>query len=328
MKIVVLDGYTLNPGDLSWDTLNALGSCTVHDRTPPEETLARCAGCEAVLTNKVVLSSQHLDALPGLRYIGVLATGTNVVDVPAAAARGVVVTNVPDYSSPSVAQLTIALLLELALQVGSHSAGVRAGRWSRSKDFSYADHPLIELEGRTLGVVGYGAIGRRVADLARAMGMRVLVFTRTPPTGRDASTHPGLGRSSIEFVDLEPLLRQSHAVTLHCPLTPETRGLMTAGRLAQMRSDAVLINTARGPLVDEPALARALNSGRLAGAGLDVLSEEPPKRDHPLLTARNCILTPHIGWATGAARARLLQVAVSNLRAFLNGTPQNVVSTR
>jgi glycerate dehydrogenase len=312
----VLDGHTLNPGDLSWDPLRALGPCTLYDRTLPDQTLSRAAGHEIVLTNKVVLSACHLGQLPHLKYIGVLATGTNIVDLRAAQDRGVVVTNVPDYSTASVAQLTLALLLELALGVGSHSAGVRSGKWSRSRDFSYTDHPLIELEGLTLGVVGYGQIGRRVAALARAFGMKVRVHTRTPKPTDDGM---------IQFVALEALLRESDAVTLHCPLTEATQGLMNAKRLALMKPGAFLVNTGRGPLVEEAALADALNSGRLGGAALDVLSVEPPPEGHPLLSARNTLLTPHIGWATTAARRRLMDSVVANLRSFLAGTPVNVV---
>ncbi len=317
MNIVVLDGCTLNPGDLQWDALRTLGRCTIHDRTPAEQVLERASGHEIVLTNKVVLGASHFDSLPDLRYIGVLATGTNVVDLAAAARCGIVVTNVPDYSTASVAQLTFALLLELALHVGAHSDGVRAGRWSASKDFSYADYPLLELEGFTLGIVGFGRIGRRVAVLGQAFGMNVLVHSRTP-LPRD--------ETGMRFVSLETLFQESDAVTLHCPLTGQTRGLVNAQRLASMKPSAFLINTSRGPLVDEPALAGALEAGTLAGAALDVLSAEPPPPDHPLLSAPHCILTPHIGWATTAARRRLMEIVVTNVRRFLEGHPQNVVS--
>lgn len=317
MKIVVLDGHTLNPGDLSWDELRALGECEIHPRTPPELVTARAAGAEVVLTNKVVLDAATLAALPALRYIGVLATGYNVVDTAAARARGVTVTNVPGYSTKSVAQLTFALLLELTHHVGHHAETVRAGRWSASPDFCYWDFPLVELDGRTLGVVGFGAIGREVARIAAAFGMRVLAHTRRPPNPPP---------SGVEFVPLEELFACADVVSLHCPLTPETKHLVNAERLARMKPGAFLLNTGRGPLVDEAALAAALNRGELAGAGLDVLSVEPPPPNHPLLTARNCVITPHLAWASEAARRRLLREVVANLRAFLAGSPRNVVN--
>jgi glycerate dehydrogenase len=317
MNIVVLDGHTLNPGDLSWSALEALGALRVSDRTPPAEVVSRAAGAEIVLTNKTMLDAAVIAVLPRLRYLGVLATGYNVVDLTAARARGIPVTNVPAYSTPSVAQLTFALLLELTHHVGRHSNGVRAGRWSRSPDFCYWETPLVELAGRTFGVVGFGQVGRAVARLAAAFGMQVLVHTRRPP-----ATVP----DDVCFTDLEPLLRKSDVVSLHCPLTPETRHLINAQRLALMKPGAYLLNTSRGPLVDEAALAEALNAGRLAGAGLDVLGNEPPAPDNPLLAARNCVITPHLGWATRAARERLMRQAVENVRAFLAGRPVNVVN--
>jgi len=315
MKIVVLDGYALNPGDLSWDDLAALGDCTVHDRTPPQEVAERAAGAEIVLTNKVVLDRTRLEALPDLRYVGVLATGYNVVDLPAARERGIVVTNVPDYATPAVAQTVFAHLLELTHRVGHHAQTVRDGRWSAGPDFCYWDFPLVELDGLMMGIVGLGRIGSAVADRARAFGMKVLAFTE-PPQGP---------REGISFVGLDRLFRESDVVSLHCPLTPETEGLVDAQRLALMKATAFLINTSRGPVIDEPALADALNAGRLAGAGLDVLATEPPPPDHPLLTARNCFITPHCAWATRAARGRLMKTVVENVRAFLAGRPQNVV---
>jgi glycerate dehydrogenase len=316
VNIVVLDGWTLNPGDLSWAELDTLGACTVYDRTPPEQVAARAREAQVVLTNKTVLDRAVLAVLPRLRYIGVLATGYNVVDLAAAGERGIVVTNVPAYSTPSVAQLVFALLLELALQVGRHSEGVRAGRWCRSLDFCYWETPLLELDGLTMGLVGYGRIGREVARLALAFGMNVLVHTPRPPRPAPAS---------LEFVSWETLLARSDVVSLHCPLTPETMRLVNAASLARLRSSAFLINTGRGLLIDEAALAQALNQGRLAGAAVDVLSTEPPTSDNPLLMASNCIITPHYGWATKAARTRLLRLAVANLRGFLEGRPQNVV---
>jgi glycerate dehydrogenase len=315
VKIVVLDGYTMNPGDLSWKGLESLGECAVYERTPPERVVERAAGAEVVLTNKVVLDGAVMARLPDLKYIGVLATGYNVVDTAAARERGIVVTNVPAYSTRSVAQLVMALVLELAHHVGHHARTVREGRWTASKDFAYWDHPLVELEGLVMGIVGFGQTGRAVADMARAFGMRVLVHTRTPTAG------PG-----VEFVDLATLLRRSDVVSLHCPLTPETEGLVNAKRLATMKPTAFLINTSRGPVVNERDLAEALGAGRIAGAGLDVLSTEPPKADNPLLAAKNCFITPHFAWATRAARERLMKTVVENVRGFLAGRPQNVVN--
>lgn len=316
MRIVVLDGYALNPGDLSWAPLEALGELEVHPRTPPGQVVARAAGAPFVLTNKTPLGLAEFGALPELRYVGVLATGTNVVDVAAAASRGIAVTNVPGYSTPSVAQMTFALLLELTHAVGDHARGVRAGRWCVSPDFSYWESPLVELAGLTFGIVGFGAIGRAVAGVAEAFGMRVVAHTRAP------SPEPAPG---IRFVGLDDLFRESDVVSLHCPLTEETRGLVDARRLALMKPTAYLLNTARGPLVDERALADALGAGCLAGVGLDVLCAEPPRPGNPLLTTPRCLITPHIGWATKAARRRLLGEAAENLRAFVEGRSRNRV---
>ncbi len=316
MKIVVLDGYAANPGDLDWGALEALGELVVHDRTPPSEVIDRAAGAEAVLTNKVVLSREIIAALPQLRYIGVLATGVNVVDLAAARDRGIVVTNVPGYSTPSVAQTTFALLLELTQQVGHHAHLTRWGRWSESPDFSFWDRPLVELSGLTLGLVGYGAIARQVARIGEAFGMGVIVHTRSP------EKYPG---EPVRFVDLKTLFADSDVVSLHCPLTEETRGLVNRERLATMKPSAYLINTGRGPLIDEEALAAALKEQLLAGAGLDVLSQEPPPGGNPLLTAPNCFVTPHIAWATRASRVRLLAEVAENLKAFQRKAPRNVV---
>jgi glycerate dehydrogenase len=316
LKIVVLDGYAANPGDLSWEALAALGELTVYDRTAPTEVRSRAEGAHLVLTNKTVLGRQELESLPDLRYIGVLATGYNVVEVAAARSRGIVVTNVPAYSTPSVVQLTFALLLELTHGVGHHAQTVRDGKWAASKDFCYWDHPLRELAGLTLGLLGYGRIGSSVAAVGRALGMEVAVSTRNTPLA------PVDG---IRFVGLDALFAQSDVLSLHCPLTPETEGLVNADRLRSMRPTAFLLNTSRGPVVDEAALADALNSDRLAGAGVDVLSTEPPLPDNPLLTAKNCFITPHVGWATRAARARLMTIAAENVEAFLAGNPQNLV---
>ncbi len=313
MKIVVLDGLTTNPGDTSWAPLEALGTLVVHDRTPAAEVVTRAAEADAVFTNKQPLTRADIEALPQLAYIGVLATGFNIVDVAAARDRGIPVCNVPEYSTPNVVQATFALLLELTNRVGHHAETVRAGRWSACPDFCYWDGDLVELAGRALGIIGYGRIGRGVAAVGRAFGMRVLAHRRTP--GDDP-----------ECVGLEQLLEESDAVSLHCPLTPETQGLIDAARIARMKPSAFLVNTARGALVNEADLAAALNAGRLAGAGLDVLSVEPPPATNPLLTARNCIITPHVAWATRDARERLIAASAANLRAFLAGTPQHVVN--
>ena len=319
MNIVVLDGYTLNPGDLSWDALQQLGSCIIHDRTPPEQVVERARNAEVVLTNKALLPRDAIAALPKLKYIGVLATGYNVVDIAAAKERGIPVANIPDYGTHSVAQFTFALLLELAHHVGHHAQTVRDGRWVRSADFCYWDSPLIELHGLTFGVIGFGKIGRATAKLADAFGMKVLVHNRSRPT--DLPAH-------YEFVSLDELLTRSDVVSLHCPLTPENKHFINAERLARMKPTAFLLNTSRGPLLDEAAVANALNSGKIAGAAVDVVSVEPPKTDNPLFTAKNCLVTPHIAWATRAARARLMDVAVENIRAFIAGQARNVVNLK
>jgi len=318
MNIVILDGFTANPGDVSWAEVEALGHCTVHDRTAPADVVARARDADVVLTNKTPLPREVIAALPGLRCIGVLATGYNIVDVDAARERGIPVLNVPEYSTPGVAQAVFALLLELTNRVGHHADGVRAGRWSASADFCYWDTPLVELSGRVLGVVGYGRIGRAVAAIGRAFGMRVIASRRSAAAAGE--------ESGVQLADLETVLRESDVVSLHCPLTPETRGLIDARRLATMKPTAFLINTARGPLVVEEDLAAALDAGRIAGAGLDVLSVEPPPADQPLLSARNCIITPHQAWATPAARRRLIATTAENLRAFAAGRPRNVVN--
>jgi glycerate dehydrogenase len=313
----VLDGHTLNPGDLSWDPLRALGRCDIFERTSPSELRSRAADAELILTNKAVLTRDDLFQLPRLRYIGVTATGYNIVDAAAARERGIPVTNVPAYGTPSVAQHTFALLLELTQHVGDHARSVRDGAWVRAKDWCFWNTPLIELDGLSLGIVGYGRIGQAVGRLAEAFGMRV--NTAVSDRSRDLPRN-------VAVVELDHLFAESDVVSLHCPLTPETRHMANAARLARMKPTAFLINTSRGPLVDEAALADALNRGRLAGAAVDVLSVEPPPADNPLLTARNCLITPHIAWATQAARARLMKISVENVRAFLAGKPQNVVN--
>ena len=315
MKLVVLDGYTLNPGDLSWDALKQLASVEVHDRTPADKIVSVGADAEIVLTNKAPITAATIAAWPKLKYIGVLATGYNIVDTASAKARGVVVCNVPAYSTPSVAQMTFALLLELTHHVGLHAQTVRDGKWTKAADFCYWEKPLVELAGRTLGLVGLGAVGRAVANIAKAFGMHVIGYSRSGP-----------GDSGVEGVSLDDLFRRSDVISLHCPLTPQTQGLINAEQLSLMKPDALLINTGRGALVDEPALAAALHAGKLGGAGLDVLSTEPPKADNPLLKAPRCYITPHIAWASGAARSRLMNTATENVKAFLAGKPVNVVS--
>lgn len=318
MRIVVLDGYTLNPGDLDWGPLRELGDCEIYERSSAAEVAKRAEGAEVIIINKVVVDRALMDQLPKLRYIGVLATGYNVVDVAAARERGIPVTNVPTYGTRSVAQMAFALLLELAAHVGHHSGTVREGRWTRNPDFCYWDYPLIELDGLTMGIVGFGRIGQATARIAEAFGMKVIAAE----LGRAAGTREG----EVNFVTLDELFKRADVVSLHCPLTPETQGLVNAARLGQMKRSAFLINTSRGPLVEDKALAEALNSGRIAGAGLDVLSVEPPPAANPLLQAKNCIITPHIAWASRAARQRLMDIAVANVRAFLEGKPQNVVN--
>jgi len=316
-KIVVLDGYTLNPGDLTWKDLESLGSCTVYDRTPPKKVVSRAKDAEIVLTNKTLLFSDVIKQLPKLKYIGVLATGYNVVDVEAAGNMGIPVTNVPAYSTQSVAQMVFAHLLNLTQHVGHHAETVRSQRWTSNPDFCYWDMPLIELVGLTMGIIGFGRIGKVTAKLAQAFGMNVIAYDVVSPSGM---------LEGCQFVELEDVFRRSDVVSLHCPLTPQTKNIVNKQRLALMKKTAFLINISRGPLVDEQALAQALNNEEIAGAGLDVLSSEPPEKDNPLLKARNCFITPHIAWATRSARERLLKVVVDNVAAFLAGKPQNLVN--
>ena len=315
-RIVVLDGFTLNPGDLSWDELQQLGHCEIFERTHPAEMIARAANAEIVLTNKAQLNRAIIEALPRLKYIGILATGTNAVDLAAAREKNIPVTNVPAYSTRSVAQATIALLLELTNRVGHHAERVRNGDWCRAADWCFWDGPILELQGLTFGIVGYGQIGAEVAKIAAAFGMRVLAHNSSPKSAP----------AFVNWTDLETLLSQSDVVSLHCPLTPQTQGLINSRRLSLLKSSALLINTSRGGLIDEPALAEALNKAQIAGAALDVLSTEPPPPTNPLLQARNCLITPHNAWGSHAARQRLLDVAIENIRAFLNNVPKNVVN--
>ena len=316
MKIVVLDGFTANPGDLSWKGLEELGTITVFDRTKPGETVARAADADIVLTNKVIISREIMMQLPQLKYIGVLATGYNVVDIEAAHERSIIVTNVPAYSTESVAQMVFAHLLTVTNRTEHYALQNRQGRWTKNPDFCYWDFPHMELAGKTFGIVGLGNIGRRVAEIALAFGMRVKALT-----SKAANALP----AGIEKADLEELLAKSDVISLHCPLTDTTRHLINYETLQQMKPSTILINTGRGPLVDDQAVASALAEGQLAAFCADVLTEEPPKADNPLLNRPNAFITPHIAWATEEARSRLLQVAISNVQAFLNAKPQNVV---
>lgn len=319
MKIVVLDAYTANPGDLSWKSLEALGDVEIYERTAPEDVLCRADGAEAVLVNKVKMTREVIECLPALRYIGVLATGYNVVDLQAAKERDIVVTNVAAYSSMSVAQMVFAHLLNITNEVAHYSYEVARGKWASSKDFCFYDSGLTELDGKTMGIVGLGNIGMAVGRIAMAMGMKVMAFS--------SKTEEELGGLGIRKASTyEELFASADVLSLHCPLTPETHHLVNAGRLALMRPGAILINTGRGPLVDEQALADALASGRLAGAGLDVLGDEPPAQDNPLVGLPNCHITPHIAWATIEARERLIKTATRNIEAFIMGKPVNVVN--
>ncbi|MDE5989834.1 MAG: D-2-hydroxyacid dehydrogenase [Duncaniella sp.] len=317
MKITILDGYGMNPGDMSWEPLEQLGELTVYDRTAPSEILGRAAGSEALLTNKTVLTGEILRALPGLRYVGVLATGYNVVDIDTARQLGIVVTNIPAYSTDSVVQMVFAHLLAITNRVEHYTAENRRGRWSGNPDFCYWDSPLRELSGKTFGIVGLGNIGMAVSRVALAFGMKVKAYT---------SKSPDKLPEGVAKADLDELFSTSDVVSLHCPLTESTRHLVNAARLAQMKPSAILINTGRGPLVDEEALAEALGSGRIHAAGLDVLTSEPPSADNQLLKAPNCFITPHLGWATKEARERLLDIATNNLRGFIAGDIRNNVA--
>ena len=318
MKIVVLDGYTLNPGDLSWEALQKLGDVTIYDRTPADDVVERAKDAEIVFTNKTPMNEAILTSLPKLKFIGVLATGYNIVDVDAARQCGIVVSNVPGYGTTSVVQLTFALLLELTLHVQRHSDAVMDGKWARSADWCFWDYPLIELADKTLGIIGFGRIGEKVADVATAFGMNVIGSKRHQTN----QSH----RKNFRWAEIPELLEQSDVVSIHCPLLPETQGLINTENLARMKRSAFLLNTSRGPIIVDQDLADALNHGIIAGAGIDVLSVEPPAVDNPLFTAKNCLITPHIAWATKEARSRLMVIAVNNLAAFLAGKPVNLVN--
>jgi len=318
MHTVILDGYVLNPGDLSWKPLEELVSLEVYERTPEALIVERARQAEIILTTKAPLSAETIQQLPLLRHIGVLATGYNIVDIAAATDRGIVVTNIPNYGTASVAQGAIALLLELCNKIKLHSDAARSGEWSASPDWSFSKAPMTELAGKTLGILGFGRIGRQVAHIADALQMRVIAASnsRTDPPAYEG----------FRWVDVDELFSVSDVVSLHCPLTPATAGIVDTMRLRRMKGTALLINTSRGPLVQEQDLADALNQDLIAGAGLDVLSTEPPAPDNPLLHAKNCVVTPHVAWATQEARTRLLEIAVANVAAFLKGTPQNEIT--
>src|SRR5665647_2255567 len=318
MKIVILDGYTLNPGDLSWDELKKSGDVVIYDRTPADKVAERAAGAEVVFTNKTPINEDALNQLPGLKFIGVLATGYNIINTEVAKAKGIIVANVPGYGTASVVQLTFALLLELCLHVQRHSDAVREGKWTRSADFCFWDYPLMELAGKTLGIIGFGNIGQQVGDVATAFGMKIIGNSRH----RTDQSH----RPNFKWAEVSELLQQSDVVSIHCPLFPETKGLINKESLKQMKSSAFLLNTSRGPIIVDEDLADALNNDVIAGAGIDVLSVEPPQKDNLLFKAKNCIITPHIAWATKEARSRLIDFTVNNLSAFVQGNPVNVVN--
>ena len=319
MKIVILDAFTSNPGDLSWDAIKEMGELTVYERTTPEEVLERCTGSEVIFTNKVILNSETIEQLPELKYIGVLATGTNVVDLTFAKERGICVTNIPGYSTDSVVQHVLALMLHFSSKVSVHNDAVQQGDWVNSIDFSFTLGTLNELSGKTLGIIGLGTIGRKLARVADAMGMKIVAAHQS---SMDRLELP----YEVEWLPVDEVFVLADFLSLNCPLTPETEKVVNAERLKKMKSSAIVINTGRGPIVDEQALADALNNGTIAGAGLDVLSTEPPAGDNPLLSAKNCVITPHIAWASREARARLIAIAADNLSAYLSGNPKNFVN--
>lgn len=319
MKIVILDGYTENPGDLSWDALRAFGELTVYDRTPYEEAeiIRRIGDAEVVFTNKCPISRAVIDACPGLKFISILATGYNIVDVAYAWERGISVSNIPSYGTEAVGQFAIALLLEICHHVAHHSQAVHNGRWEQAPDWCFWDYPLIELAGKTMGIIGFGRIGQTTGRIARALGMRILA---------SGSRETEEGRAIAEYVDRDTLFKESDVVVLHCPLFPETEGMINKASIAKMKDGVILINNSRGQLIVEQDLAEALNSGKVYAAGLDVVSTEPIKADNPLLKAKNCLITPHISWAPKEARQRIMDCSVKNLQAYIDGSPINVVN--
>lgn len=317
MKIIVLDGHTLNPGDLSWSAFEAFGQVTVYDRTPQSEIIRRIGDAEIIITNKTPISLAVLEACPSVKYIGVLATGYNVVDVAAAKASGVVVTNIPTYGTDAVAQYAIALLLELCHHIGAHSDAVKRGDWERSIDWCFWNYPLMELSGKTMGIIGFGRIGQKTAQIAQAFGMKVLAY--------DHHENPAFITETCRFASMAELLAQADVISLHCPLTEETAGLINQETISQMKNGVLIVNTSRGPLINEQDLADALNTGKVGGAASDVVSVEPIRSDNPLLIAKNMIITPHIAWAPLESRQRLMAIAVGNVEAYLAGSPVNVV---
>ena len=319
LKIVVLDGYTENPGDLNWDDLGSLGQLTVYDRTHyrDDEIIQRIGDAQVVLTNKCPVSRAVLEACPSVRYISVLATGYNIVDTKAASERGIPVSNIPSYGTDSVAQFAIALLLEICHHVAHHSDAVHGGRWSSNPDWCFWDYPLVELAGKTIGIIGFGRIGMRTGTIAKALGMNVLAYSRSQKEE---------GKKIATYVDLDTLLSYSDVIALHCPLFPETNGIINKNTIAKMKDGVILINNSRGQLIVEQDLAAALNSGKIAAAGLDVVSTEPIQEDNPLLTAKNCLITPHISWAPKEARQRIMDCTFSNIKSWIKGVPQNVVN--
>jgi len=319
MKIVILDAFTSNPGDLSWDAIEELGELTVYERTTPDEVLERCTGSEVIFTNKVILNSETIEQLPELKYIGVLATGTNVVDLHFAKERGICVTNIPGYSTDSVVQHILALMLHFSSKVSVHNDAVQQGDWVNSIDFSFTLGTLNELSGKTLGIIGLGTIGRKLARVADAMGMKIVAAHQS---SMDRLELP----YEVEWLPVDEVFALADFLSLNCPLTPETEKVVNAEHLKKMKSSAIVINTGRGPLVDEQALADALKNGTIAGAGLDVLSTEPPAGDNPLLSAKNCVITPHIAWASREARTRLIAIAADNLTSFMAKNPKNTVT--
>ena len=317
MRAVILDGFCENPGDLSWETAAQLCDLTVYERTAPEEIVRRAAGAQIVVVNKVPLTREIIEQLPELRFVAILATGYNIIDIEACKEHGIPVANIPSYSTDSVAQYVFGFILQHACRVAEHSAAVHDGAWAACPDFTFRVAPICELAGKTLGIVGFGKIGQKVSEIGKAFGMRILAHTAHPEKYDVAG---------VQFVDLDTLAAEADFLTLHCPLTAQTKALVNENFLAKMKKTAFLVNTSRGPVVDEQALAEALNAGRLAGAGADVLSTEPPKADNPLLTAKNCYITPHIAWAPLETRQRLMDIFVENLRAFLHGAPINIVN--
>ena len=315
MKTIILDAFTANPGDLNWDAIDQITELVQYPRTVPNELLERIQGAEALLTNKVIISAETMDEVPSLKYIGILATGTNVVDLEAAASRGITVTNIPAYSTPFVAQHSFALILNIFNKVAEHSESAKAGAWADCQDFSYTHGVLNELQGKTLGIIGLGSIGKKVAEIAKAFGMNIVALKSARPA-----------KDSVQRLEHDPFFAQSDIISLHCPLSPESQEIINSKSIALMKSSAVIINTGRGPLINEADLAQALNEGKIAAAGLDVLSSEPPAADNPLLSAKNCFITPHIAWAAQECRERLIQIAADNIKAFLAGEAINKVN--